>query len=93
MKKFCGTADNDVKIKVDEKEYTIERSELQRATNIAIKTLVEEYLVARKIQDAVDEQVRAARLGMFGKAAGSSNSDDVSQATTYTHESPTSYTN
>jgi hypothetical protein len=83
VKKFADIADNDVKIKVGENEYTIKRSELQRGTNIAIKTLVEEYLVARKKQDAVDKQVRAARLGMFGEAAGSSNSDDVSQATTY----------
>ena len=82
VKKFDGTTDNSVKIEIDEKKYTIERYELQRRTNIAVKTLIEEYLVARKKQDAINERVRTARLSIFSEAAVPENFDNVPQTTT-----------
>lgn len=76
-------ADNDyqsVEICHDEKQFIIKRLDLRRAANIAIKTLVEEYLLAKKKkQDAINEQVRFARISIFTKVTDSSEADESSR--------------
>ena len=64
-KLFAGHSLDEIKYSKGNNVFFINRSELSRATNNAIKSLVEDYLAARKKQHDANEPVRAARIKLF----------------------------